>query len=82
MTEEQYKLAQYIQNELYNLTKMLYGYGDAKIIKINSIDITQEIDGMGYTTSMLFNISQELSNIIVEAVKSRIGELENQFKNI
>lgn len=82
MTEEQYKLAQYTQDELYNLKKMLYGYGDSKIIKINSIDITQEHGDIGYTSSASYDISRELSDIIVEAIKSRIVELENQFKNI
>ena len=82
MTKEQYELAQSVQDELYKLNKMLYGNGDAKVIEINSINITQHIDGEDYNISMSFDISKELSDTIVEAIKSRIEKLENQFKNI
>ena len=81
MTQEQYKLACRIQDELINLNKMLYGFGNAKLIQINSINIYQrERNGQDYTMSL--GVSQELSDTIVEVIKSRIEKLEEQFKNI
>ena len=41
MTQEQYKLACRTQDELINLNKMLYGFGNAKLIQVNSIDTYQ-----------------------------------------
>ena len=81
MTQEQYKLACRIQDELINLNKMLYGFGNAKLIQINSINVYQrERNGQDYTMSL--GVSQELSDTIVEVIKSRIEKLEEQFKNI
>ena len=81
MTQEQYKLACRIQDELINLNKMLYGFGNAKLIQINSINVYQrERNGQDYTMSL--GVSQELSDTIVEVIKSRIAKLEEQFKNI
>ena len=81
MTQEQYKLARRIQDELINLNKMLYGFGNAKLIQINSINVYQrERNGQDYTMSL--GVSLELSDAIVEVIKSRIEKLEEQFKNI
>lgn len=60
---------------------MLYGFGNAKLIQINSINVYQrERNGQDYTMSL--GVSQELSDTIVEVIKSRIEKLEEQFKNI
>ena len=81
MTQEEYKLACRIQDELINLNKMLYGFGNAKLIQINSINVYQrERNGQDYTMSL--GVSQELSDTIVEVIKSRIEKLEEQFKDI
>ena len=81
MTQEQYKLACRIQDELINLNKTLYGFGNAKLIQINSINIYQrERNGQDYTMSL--GVSQELSDTIVEVNKARIEKLEEQFKDI
>ena len=81
MTQEQYKLACRIQDELISLNKMLYGFGNAKLIQINSINIYQrERNGQDYTMSL--GVSPELSDAIIEIIKSRIEKLEEQFKNI
>ena len=81
MTQEQYERACRIQDELISLNKMLYGFGNAKLIQINSINVYQrERNGQDYTMSL--GVSQELSDAIVEVIKSRIEKLEEQFKNI
>lgn len=81
MTQEQYKRACRIQDELINLNKMLYGFGNAKLIQINSINVYQrERNGQDYTMSL--GVSPELSDAIVEVIKSRIEKLEEQFKDI
>ena len=81
MTQEQYERACRIQDELISLNKMLYGFGNAKLIQINSINVYQrERNGQDYTMSL--GVSQELSDTIVEVIKSRIEKLEEQFKNI
>ena len=81
MTQEQYERACRIQDELISLNKMLYGFGNAKLIQINSIDTyQQERNGQDYTMSL--GVSPELSDAIVEVIKSRIEKLEEQFKNI
>ena len=81
MTQEQYERACRIQDELISLNKMLYGFGNAKLIQINSINVYQrERNGQDYTMSL--GVSQELSDTIVEVIKSRIEKLEEQFKDI
>lgn len=60
---------------------MLYGFGNAKLIQINSINVYQrERNGQDYTMSL--GVSPELSDAIVEVIKSRIEKLEEQFKDI
>ena len=81
MTNEQYEQAHHIHGELGDLYRMLYGNGDVKMVKINSLDVIQRA-GTINRNSITFNISQELSDAIVKVIEDRIKILEEQFKNI
>ena len=81
MTNEQYEQAHHIHGELDDLYRMLYGHGDVKTVKINSLDVIQRA-GTIDRNSITFNISQELSDAIVKVIENRIKILEEQFKNI
>ena len=81
MTNEQYEQAHHIHNELDDLHRMLYGHGDVKMVKINSLDVIQRADTID-RNSITFNISQELSDAIIKVIKDRIEILEEQFKDI
>lgn len=60
MTQEQYKRACRIQDELINLNKMLYGFGNAKLIQINSINIYQREKKL----ARLYNVVSSVPRII------------------
>ena len=81
MTNEQYEQARHIHGELDDLYRMLYGHGDVKMVKINSLDVIQRA-GTIDRNSITFNISQELSDAIVKVIEDRIKILEEQFKTI
>ena len=81
MTNEQYEQAHHIHCELDDLHRMLYGYGDVKIVKIDCLNVTQRA-GTVDRNPITFNISQELSDAIIKVIKDRIEMLEEQFKDI
>lgn len=82
MTKEQYDKADDIQRELNNLNGILNRYGDYKLVKINSIEVTHKSNITSNEYTMTFSISKEMTDEIVKVIEARIENLNEQFRNL